>query len=145
MSAQIKSVLIVDDNFNIRSALRGFVEVNLGMSVCAAVADGSEALEKAKDQRPDLILMDLAMPVMNGLDAASAIKKAVPETRIVIFTLYSDTLGELLAKAAGIDLVVSKSEGATALLLALSLYLGQNSFSFDATDRPLSDLVRCCS
>lgn len=65
------------------------------------------------------------MPVMNGFDAASAIRNAVPEARIVLFTLYSDTLGELLAKAAGVDLVVSKSEGSAGLLSALGPLLAE--------------------
>lgn len=119
MPVQPKCVLIVDDNFNIRAALRAFVERTLGIQVCDSAKDGVEALKKAEEQRPDLVLMDLSMPVMNGLEAASAIKKAVPEVRILIFTLYSDNLGELLAKAAGVDLVLSKTEGAAGLLHAL--------------------------
>ena len=63
------------------------------------------------------------MPVMNGFEAASAIKKTNPGARILIFTLYSDHLGELLAKAAGVDLVVSKTEGTAGLLYALGTLL----------------------
>lgn len=123
MSAQTKSVLIVDDNFNIRAALRAFIECTMGMQVCDSAGNGVDAITKASEKKPDLVLIDLSMPVMNGLDAASAIKKALPEAHIVVFTLFSDNLGELLARAAGVDLVVSKTEGAMGLLHALQPFL----------------------
>jgi DNA-binding NarL/FixJ family response regulator len=119
MPAQTQSVLIVDDNFNVRAALRGFVERTLGPQVCSFAADGREAIKRAEEHKPGMVLIDLSMPVMNGLDAASAIRKALPNARIVVFTLYSDVLGELLARAVGVDLVISKSEGTAGLLRAL--------------------------
>jgi len=125
MSAQTKSVLIVDDNFNIRAALRAFIECATGMQVCDSAGNGADAIAKASEKKPDLVLIDLSMPVMNGLEAASAIKKALPQAHIVVFTLFSDNLGELLAKAAGVDLVVSKTEGARGLLHALRPFLTQ--------------------
>lgn len=125
MPAQTQSVLIVDDNFNVRAALRGFVERTLGLEVCASVGDGLEAIKRAEEHKPDMVLIDLSMPVMNGLDAASAIRKALPNARIVVFTLYSDMLGELLARAVGVDLIISKSEGAAALLRALEPLLAE--------------------
>lgn len=124
MLAQPQSVLIVDDNFNVRAALRAFIECTMGMQVCAWAANGAEAIKKAEEHKPALVLIDLSMPVLNGLDASSAIRRVLPETRIVIFTLYSDMLGELLAKAVGVDLIVSKSEGAAGLLRALRPFLG---------------------
>jgi DNA-binding NarL/FixJ family response regulator len=141
MATQLKSVLIVDDNFNIRGALRAFLERSLGMEVCDSARDGSEAIKKAKEQKPDLVLMDLSMPLMNGLEAATAIRKALPDTRIVVFTLYSDTLGKLLAKAAGVDLVVSKSDGTAGLLHALSSLLTQPSRSAEAGDQALNPVT----
>ena len=97
----------------------------MGMQVCAWAGNGSEAIKKAEEQRPNLILLDLCMPVMSGLEAASAIRKAVPDARIIMFTLYSDTFAELLAKAAGVDLVISKSQGVAALLDALEPRLSE--------------------
>ena len=123
MPAQNTSVLIVDDNFNIRAALRAFAERTMGMRVCASAANGVEAVARAEEHRPDLVLIDLSMPMMNGLDAAATIRKAVPHAHIVVFTLFSDNLGQLLAKAAGVDLVVSKAEGAAGLLHALEPFL----------------------
>ena len=119
MATPPKTVLIVDDNFTVRAALRAFVERTMGMQVCGSAANGAEAIEKAGECKPDLVLMDLSMPLMNGLDAASAIKRAAPGARIVVFTLYSDPLGKLLATATGVDLVISKSDGPAGLLHGL--------------------------
>lgn len=129
MPADPKSVLIVDDNFTIRAALRAFIERTMGMQVCGSVANGADAVAKASEEKPNLVLMDLSMPVMNGLEAASAIRKAVPQSTIVIFTLFSDHLGELLARASGVDLIVSKTEGPAGLLHALEPFLTRRAQS----------------
>jgi DNA-binding NarL/FixJ family response regulator len=123
MTGRPKAVLIVDDNSLLRSALRRFLEQNTDIQVCGEAADGAEAIEKAREFRPGLILMDFSMPALNGLEAAWAIRKVMPDTRIVVFTLYSDMVGQAMAKASGVDLVVSKTEGAAGLLRALHPYL----------------------
>ena len=118
MADYSKAVLTVDDNFLVRSALRVFVEGSTRLRVCGEAADGMEAVLKAKDLRPGLLLMDLSMPNMNGVEAAWLIRQAMPEALIVVFTLYSDTLGQIATKA-GVDLVVPKTEGAAGLMKAL--------------------------
>lgn len=95
----------------------------MGVEVCEWAGDGCEAVRKAQEHKPDLVLLDLSMPVMNGLEAASVIRKTLPHSRIVVFTLYPDKLGQQLAKAAGVDLVISKAEGAAGLLHALGSLL----------------------
>lgn len=122
-----KAVLIVDDNAMVRAALRVFLEGRAGLTVCGEAADGVEAVLQAKELRPGLILMDLSMPYMNGVEAAWLIRKAVPEARIVVFTLYSDGLGQMLAAKAGVDLVVPKTEGAAGLMKALHPLMGEPS------------------
>jgi two-component system NarL family response regulator len=94
------------------------------VQVCGEAGDGAEAVQKANELRPGLILMDFAMPTLNGLQASCAIRKTMPDTRIIVFTVHSDMLGKALAKASGVDLVVSKTEGAAGLLKALRPYLG---------------------
>ena len=89
------------------------------MYVCGEASNGAEAVKIAKECKPDLVLMDLRMPEMNGAEAASAIRSSLPDTRIVIFTLFSDSLGRFMAKMSGVDVVVSKSEGLTGLAKAL--------------------------
>jgi DNA-binding NarL/FixJ family response regulator len=127
MAGRTNAVLIVDDSVTVRSAIRTFLEVTMQMKVCGEAADGVEAIQMASHHRPTLILMDLSMPSMNGVEAASVIKKQVPESRIVVFTLYTDVIGKAMAKAAGVDVVVSKSEGATGLMRAIQPLLKENS------------------
>lgn len=127
MADYSKSVLIVDDNLMVRAALRVFLEGSTGLKVCGEAADGMEAVLKAKQLRPGLILMDLSMPNMNGVEAAWLIRKALPDARIVVFTLYSDSFGRMLAAKAGVDLVVPKTEGAAGLMKALHPLLKQHA------------------
>lgn len=121
----MKSVLIVDDSIYVRSALRTFLSAKL--RVCDEAADGLEAVQKAQEHQPDLILMDFAMPNMNGAEAAAVIKTTLPETRIVMYTFHSDSIGKSLAKAIGVDLVLSKSNSASALIDALQTVLADHS------------------
>lgn len=127
MAARPQSVLVVDDNFTVRAALIAFIERIMGMHVCTTAGNGLDAVQKAEECKPDIVLLDLSMPGMNGLEAAAAIRRAVPQARIVIFTLFSDRLGELLAKMSGVDLIVSKTEGAAGLLRALGPFLDHPS------------------
>jgi DNA-binding NarL/FixJ family response regulator len=128
MNHSHKSVLIVDDNTLVRSSLRHFLEHSGECKVCGEAADGIEALEKAKAMHPALIVMDLAMPRMNGLEAACMIKSLLPDSTIVIFSLYTDAFKNLLLdEPVGIDLVISKTEGATGLLRALHPFLDRSS------------------
>lgn len=119
----MKTVLIVDDNAHIRSALRAFFTVNMQLEVCGEAADGLEAIEQAKSKQPDIIIMDLAMPRMNGVEAAFAIRQMMPHVRIVLFTLH-DFVSKSLANSFAVDIVVLKSEGASGLAEAIERMLG---------------------
>lgn len=116
---EAKRVLVVDDNANIRAGLRHFLEAAAELEVCGEAADGLQAIEQAIKQKPAVILMDLSMPNLNGAEAASVIRHALPDTRIVIFTLFSDSFGRFTARLSGVDVVLSKSEGLTGLTKAL--------------------------
>ena len=83
--------------------------------VCAEAHDGGDAIEKALRLRPDLIVLDLSMPVMNGLDAARELKNRMPSVPLLMFTLYVDTHLEAEARSAGIADVVSKSKHVSVL------------------------------
>jgi DNA-binding NarL/FixJ family response regulator len=129
MPESSREVLIVDDSVTVRAAIRTFLEVNMQMRVCGEAGNGLEAIEIANERKPGLVLMDLAMPTMNGVEAASVIKKRAPETRIIVFTLHSESMGKSMAKAAGVDLVISKSKGASGLMEALIPLLAEDSAS----------------
>jgi DNA-binding NarL/FixJ family response regulator len=118
-----KTILVVDDNPSIRAGLRQWIENSANLKVCSEAADGAEAVKEAVKERPSLILMDLSMPNMNGMEAASTIRNLLPGVRIVIFTLFADLIGHSLARFAGVDLIIPKSEGAPALMEALAILL----------------------
>ena len=103
-------ILIADDNANIRVLLRTFIENQTPFKVCAEARSGVDAIEKAKEFLPDVALLDLAMPDLNGIEVASVLKRAVPDIKLILFTMKVDGLGKSLASAIGIDFVLSKEE-----------------------------------
>ncbi|MGA7633169.1 MAG: response regulator transcription factor, partial [Terriglobales bacterium] len=84
--------------------------------VCREAENGQDAIEKAPALHPDLIVMDLSMPVMNGIDAARALKNLMPTVPVILFSEYSDVFSEKEARSAGISALVSKSEHVSVLI-----------------------------
>jgi DNA-binding NarL/FixJ family response regulator len=114
------SVLIVDDNQMVRKVVRHFFESLPDWKIGGEAGEGAEAVRKAAEVKPDLILSDFSMPNMNGVEAASVLKKMLPEVHIIVFTIYDDALGSSLVSAVGVDLVVPKAEGLTAISHSLA-------------------------
>jgi CheY-like chemotaxis protein len=110
-----KSVLIVDDNAPIRRILRRLFTTN-EFCVPGEAANGQEAIERAEELKPDLIVMDLSMPVMNGLQAAPVIHRLLPRVPIILFSEYADVISERDRQSTGASAVISKSAHATDLL-----------------------------
>jgi DNA-binding NarL/FixJ family response regulator len=110
------TILIADDSVFIREALRNLFEREEDFDVCGEAKDGKEAVEKARELHPDLILLDLSMPVMNGLDAARVLKRLMPEVPVIMFSAYSDSSTEKEARSAGVSALVSKFEHVSVLL-----------------------------
>jgi NarL family two-component system response regulator LiaR len=97
-------VLIVDDHAVVREGLRTFLELQDGIDVAGEAADGEEAIEVAERLRPDVVLMDLVMPVLDGLGAMRALRDRVPGARVIVLTSFADDdklLPALRAGAAG--------------------------------------------
>jgi DNA-binding NarL/FixJ family response regulator len=111
-----KAVLIVDDNRYIRQALCEQFERESDFEVCGEAENGKEAIAKARELHPDLIVLDLSMPVMNGLDAARELKRLMPDVPIIMFTSYCDSSTEQQIRLVGISEVVSKSQPAAILV-----------------------------
>jgi DNA-binding NarL/FixJ family response regulator len=111
-----KSILVVDDSDTVRKVTRLFIETQIDLEVCGEAVDGVDAIEKAQQLKPDLIVLDLVMPRMNGIEAASAIKGVMPQVPIVLFTLYGEAVGNAPVSAAGIDAALSKPDGGWKLL-----------------------------
>ena len=114
-----KCILIVDDHEPIRKIVRHVLESETGFEVCGEAVDGYDAIEKAQQLKPDLIILDLSMPRMNGLEAAQKLKKMLPQTPIVLFTSYHPALRYFDTLPEGIDAVVAKGGGASLLLDSL--------------------------
>jgi len=109
-----KCVLIVDDHEVVRRSLRTLFEDNR-FNVFEA-SNGAEAIQQAQQVHPDLVVLDMIMPVMNGLDAARELKHLTPGTPLLLFTNLIGPVMEEEARSAGISAVVSKSESAERLL-----------------------------
>jgi two-component system nitrate/nitrite response regulator NarL len=123
------SLLICDDNPNIRFLLRAYVQNHTPFEICGEAAHGLEAVEKVKKLRPDLVLLDLSMPVMTGAEAAVIIKGTAPRTKIILFSLHMDNVPKSLATAVGVDLALSKSDGITRLAEHLNALLTPSTTS----------------
>ena len=112
----VKSVLIADDHDMIRKALCQLFAAQADFEVCAEAENGKEAVEMAEFFRPDLILLDLSMPVMNGIEAACELKRTMPMVPIIVFSEYGDVFSEKEARQTGISAVVSKDAQLQVLL-----------------------------
>jgi DNA-binding NarL/FixJ family response regulator len=110
-------ILIADDHDDLREILKVLIESHEGWHVCAAAVNGLEAVEKAAEVKPDIAILDLSMPEMDGLQAASLISSAAPEVPILIYTNHTFSQeAKLEAKKHGVRDVVSKSAAPQQLL-----------------------------
>jgi DNA-binding NarL/FixJ family response regulator len=112
----VRTVIIVDDNAIIRELLCDFFTRAGDFEICGQAENGREAIEKAQQLHPDLIVMDLSMPVMNGLEATKILKTLMPAVPVILYTSHSDPFVEKEARFAGASAVISKSESMAALI-----------------------------
>ena len=103
-----KGILIVDDSPQIRTMIRIWLELEGKFQVCGEATDGVEAVEKALALKPDLVVLDLAMPRMNGLQTAVALQTSLPDVPIILLTLYPDSELAQQARQVGVASVLSK-------------------------------------
>lgn len=107
-------VLIVDDHALVRRTVRRFFE-SAGF-VCGEARNGAEAVDCVLQENPDIILLDLSMPVMNGLQAAPLLKQKLPQVPIILYTMHASKEVVDLGQKAGVSAVVSKSEAVTRVI-----------------------------
>jgi DNA-binding NarL/FixJ family response regulator len=119
LGASVQKVLIVDDNAYVRKSLRWTIEHELEWQVCGEAANGAEGVSAATQMKPDIVVLDLSMPVMNGIEAARQLRRLVPRTHLLMFTSYVTPTLEEAARDVGIEAFVAKSEGAPMLLQSL--------------------------
>ena len=111
-----KQILIADDNPKVRDALKFLLNQGEHFAVCGEAVDGQDAVEKAKSLDPDVVLLDLAMPIMNGAEAACILRKSNPHAHLVLFTMYGDSIGRELASSLGVEKVIDKQGGLAELI-----------------------------
>jgi DNA-binding NarL/FixJ family response regulator len=110
-----KSILIVDDSPQIRKMVRTYFDQQADFQICGEAVDGLDAIEKATELHPDLIILDESMPRMDGLKAARILHSMAIQAPIILFTLHAETISSDDVSGAGIASIVSKTDGITEL------------------------------
>ena len=121
-------VLIADDHSIVRGGIRALLESQDDIEVCGEVANGREAVETVTEVSPEVVLMDVAMPLMDGLEATRRIVKSNPETRVIILTQYDNKEYALSAIKAGAAGIVPKKAGPSELVSAIRAVHQGDSF-----------------
>jgi DNA-binding NarL/FixJ family response regulator len=126
-SNQIR-ILIVDDHEVVRRGLKTLLSAKAGWVVCAEAATGRDAITKAEQHRPDIVVMDIAMPGLNGLEASRKIRKMLPKTEIVVFSAHCSDQLVTEVIGAGARAYVLKSDADQDLFLAIEALVNHRTF-----------------
>lgn len=113
------TILLVDDQPVMRSGLRMRLELEPDMVVIGEAGDGAAALALAREAHPQVVIMDVEMPIMDGITATAALRSAVPESAVVVHSLHDDAATQARARAAGAVAFVGKHRLEAPLLAAI--------------------------
>jgi DNA-binding NarL/FixJ family response regulator len=118
-------ILIVDDHEVVRAGIRTYLAENSKseLSICGEASNGQEAMRAVSQFTPDVVILDLTMPDMNGFEVAAGIRELSPATKIVLFSIHQIPA---TARNVGADAFVAKSAGMNELLAAIESVLGKN-------------------
>ena len=122
----VHTILIVDDSAVIRRLLRSTIEQNSDWEVCGEAENGEVAVQRVRELHPDIVTLDLQMPVMDGLEAARQIAVVAPNTAMLMLTMHNSDQLLKDAHAAGIKDVISKTDAPAAQLLTSLRLMGKN-------------------
>lgn len=111
-----QTILIVDDSASIRRSIRTCIEQNPEWQICGEAENGWEGIEKAQELHPDLIVLDLSMPGMTGIEALRTLKQLMPAIPVIVFSEYVTVFSEAEARSEGVTALVSKTEPISTLL-----------------------------
>ena len=129
-------MLLVDDNATVRNAVCSLFDSHPHFEVCGEADHGREAVEKAPNLRPDLILLNLPMPVMNGLEAAPLLLEILPNVWLILFTAHDGAEVTRLSRAAGIHAVIPKSKASTHLVAQAEALVAHASSTSSTRNAP---------
>jgi DNA-binding NarL/FixJ family response regulator len=133
-------ILIADDHGVVAEGLKHLVEAQPDMEVVACVADGREAVQQARDAQPDVVLMDLSMPELNGADAPRAILQRDPKCRVIVLSMYSQREYVRRAlKAGAVGYIVKRSAAKEVVEAIRAVHAGQRYLSPRVADVVLED------
>ncbi len=124
-------ILVADDHEVVRQGMRALLEVRPEWEVCAEAANGREAVERAKQTKPDVVVMDISMPGLNGLEATRQILKALPRTEVLILTLHESEQLIHRVVESGARACVLKSDAGRSLVEGVAA-LGQHKGFFSS-------------
>jgi DNA-binding NarL/FixJ family response regulator len=120
-------ILIVEDHKGVRQSLREWLELSFPRYQLLEATSGEEGVTVAQAMSPCLVILDIGLPGMNGIEAAQSIKAAAPTTRVVMLTMYDDEAHRVDAAAAGVSAYVPKRKVQTELLPVLTRLLAEDS------------------
>src|ERR1700724_4676962 len=120
-------VLMLDHHEQIRRLVRAFFLSEFGFQICGEAVDGYEAIMKAQLLKPDLIVLEVALPRLNGVEAAPKIRKLLPKTPIILFTLHGSLLKGCDTREIGVAAGVAKQDGISALGASVHPFFARRS------------------
>ena len=122
------AILIADDHMVVRRGLRALLETQPGWTICGEASNGSEAVEKAEQQQPDVVILDIGMPEMNGVLATIRIREVAPRARVLVLTMHNSE--ELIQSCleAGAQGYVLKSDAERDLISAVKALAGHKTY-----------------
>lgn len=132
-------ILIADDHELIRRGVRTLLEAEPGWNVVAEASDGQEALEKAKETKPEIVVLDIGMPRLSGLEAARRLKRILPEAKVLILTMHDSERLAWEVLNAGAHGFVTKSDTARDLVIAIEALRRDKTFFTSRVDRMILD------
>jgi len=132
-------ILLVDDHALVRAGMRSLLREIDGVEVVAEASDGAEALTAAERERPDVVLMDIAMKGMNGLEAAARLRERQPAAKVVILSMHTSEEYVLLALRAGAAAYLIKDSATSELELALKCVMRGETYLSPAISRQVVD------
>lgn len=136
-------VLVCDDHTILREGIRLLLNSQADIEVVAEAVDGRDAIDKAREHKPDVILMDIAMPLLNGLEATRQIRRGNPDARVLVLTMYeSDEYVSQMLEAGAAGYVLKKVAGSELVYAIRAVYQGEAFLYPSITKRLVEDYLR---